>query len=167
MLLTGSFFRTLDEKLRFSLPKTIRLALGDEGQIPFYAAPGTDGSLALYTEESFSRLASQLDMASPTGTEVRAFTRLFYAQAQRIEVDRNGRLRIPTELAEFAGMQKEIVLLGVRDHIELWDKNRWDDYLAGKQPRYDEIAERAFAKQDDVGARATELKNQPLPQLPR
>ncbi len=147
MLLTGAYPRTLDEKHRLAIPKILRDAMDHPQSAVMYVAPGTDGSLALYTEEAFSRLADQLAQASPTGQEVRAFSRLFYAQAQPVEMDRQGRVRIPTELVQLAGLDKEVVLLGVRDHLELWSAHRWQEYLAEKQPHYDEIAERAFGGQ--------------------
>jgi MraZ protein len=81
---------------------------------------------------------------SPAGPDVRAFSRLFYAQAQPAELDGQGRIRIPPELAELAGLSREAVLLGVQDHLELWDRGRWEAYLAERQTRYDEIAEAAF-----------------------
>jgi MraZ protein len=146
MLLTGTFPRTIDEKQRLAIPKRLREALG-QGEAEacvLYAAPGTDGSLALYTEESFSRLAEQLAASPPTGQDVRAFSRLFYAQAQRLEVDRQGRVRIPPELVQLAGLEKEVVLVGVRDHLELWNRQRWEAYLAEQQAQYDQLAERAF-----------------------
>ncbi|MFT5523827.1 MAG: hypothetical protein ACI9HK_001775, partial [Pirellulaceae bacterium] len=76
--------------------------------------------------------------------DMRAFNRLFYAQAQCAELDCQGRLRIPPELCELAGLEKEIILLGVRDHMELWDKGRWEAYLDDKRPRFDNLVERAF-----------------------
>ncbi len=109
-----------------------------------YVAPGTDQSLAIYTEEAFARLAEHIQRASPTRQDVRAFTRLFYARAQRAELDGQGRVRIPQELADLARLDKEVVLLGVQDHLELWSAERWEAYLAEKQPHYDEIAEAAF-----------------------
>ncbi len=90
------------------------------------------------------QLGEQLGAGSPTARDTRAFGRLFYAQAQRVELDRQGRLRIPADLANLALSNKEIVLIGVRDHLEIWDRTRWEKYLAEKQPYYDEIAERAF-----------------------
>lgn len=145
MLLTGTFHRSLDEKSRFALPKRLRDALGHPGRNHnLYVAPGTDGSLGLYSEEALSRLAEQLAQGSPNGQDNRTFSRLFYAQAQSVELDRLGRIRIPPELLELARISKEIVLLGVRDHLEVWDKARWGEYLNQKLPRYDEIAENAF-----------------------
>ena len=70
--------------------------------------------------------------------------RLFYARAQQVEVDRQGRIRVPTELAELTGLGKEAMLLGVQDHLELWAADRWKTYLSEKQQHYDEIAEAAF-----------------------
>ena len=144
MLFTGTYLRTLDDKQRLALPKRLRDTLGQSPNIPLYLAPGTDGSLALYTEEAFTRLGQQLAQGSPVGPDLRAFSRLFYAQAQSVEVDSQGRIRIPAELAELAKLGKEIVLLGVRDHMELWDKARWDEYLNDQQPNYDSLAESAF-----------------------
>ena len=109
-----------------------------------YVAPGTDRSLAIYTEEAFQHLSERLEGVSPTRQDVRAFTRLFYGRAQRVEIDSQGRLRIALELAELAGLNKEVVLLGVQDHLELWATEQWETYLAEKQASYDEIAETAF-----------------------
>ncbi|MBN1853705.1 MAG: division/cell wall cluster transcriptional repressor MraZ [Pirellulales bacterium] len=144
MLLTGTFERTLDDKLRFALPKSLREALGEFAVHPVYLAPGTDGSLALYPEESFARLAEKLADASPTAMDVQAYRRLFYSRAARAELDRQGRIRLPQDLAELANLEKEIVLLGVQDHIEVWNQGLWRTYLAGRQERYDQIAEAAF-----------------------
>ena len=62
-----------------------------------------------------------------------------------VELDRQGRVRIPQELVELVGLGREVVLLGVQDHLELWDRQRWEAYLAQKQNCYDEIAESAFS----------------------
>jgi MraZ protein len=144
MLLTGTFARSLDEKNRFAIPKRLRQVISRSGSSLAYVAPGTDGSLILYPETAFNRLAAQLDGVSPTGQDVRAFSRLFYAQAQIVEIDSQGRVRVPPELANLANLGKEIVLLGVRDHLEVWDRQRWDSYFAQKQPHYDDLAESAF-----------------------
>jgi MraZ protein len=161
MLLTGSFERSLDDKLRLSIPKGLRDEIsrsaskqkmgggdpndeGSESITALYVAPGTDGSLMLYPEVAFERLASQLETVSPNGRDVRAFSRVFFSQAQRCELDRQGRVRIPPELAKLASLVKETVLLGVRDHMELWDRERWLNYLGQKQMDYDAIAENAL-----------------------
>lgn len=148
MLLTGTFNRAVDDKLRVAIPKPLRLALGSPEGEGLYIAPGTDGSLVLYSEKEFERLARRLDDVSPTQKDVRAFTRLFYARAQRVDVDPQGRIRVPQDLAELVGLEKEAVLLGVQDHLELWTLASWQAYLAEQQARFDEIAESAFGKNE-------------------
>jgi MraZ protein len=145
MLLTGTFVRAVDEKLRIAIPKRLRDALRLPDKADLYVTPGTDGSVAIYTEETLAGLAERLASGSPTGQDVRAFGRLFYAQAERVEVDAQGRVRIPPALAQLASLGKEAVLLGVHDHMELWDRERWETYLAQRVGQYDDIAERAFS----------------------
>jgi MraZ protein len=145
MLLTGTFVRAIDEKLRLAIPKRLRDALGAGPERMLFVTPGTDRSLAIYTEESLGQMAQRLAAASPAGPEVRAFSRLFYAQAQPAELDSQGRIRIPPDLAELIGLSREAVLLGVQDHMELWHRGRWEAYLAERQARYDQIAEAAFS----------------------
>lgn len=144
MLLTGTFTRSIDEKLRVAIPKRLREVIGLPQGEGVYVAPGTDRTLAIYTEEVFRQLAERLALASPTQHQVRDFTRLFYARAQRVEFDSQGRIRIPPDLAQLAGLGSEAVLVGVRDHLELWDREHWENYLAERQSRFDEIAEAAF-----------------------
>jgi transcriptional regulator MraZ len=144
MLLTGTFARSLDEKLRIAIPKRVRdaLTLGDNAHL--YVAPGTDRSLALYTEEVFTQLAERFHALSPTQQDVRAYSRMLYAQAERIELDSQGRVRIPPALVQLAGLGRDVVMLGVQDHLEVWDRSRWETYLSERANHYDEIAERAF-----------------------
>ncbi|MEX0978031.1 MAG: hypothetical protein WDZ48_04220, partial [Pirellulales bacterium] len=126
--------------------KPLRDALGSRAKAPLYVTPGTDGSLALYTEDSLAALANRLAQASPNAQDVRAFGRLFYARAQAVELDSQGRVRIPPELAALAGLGKEAVLIGVQDHLELWERRRWEQYVARRQSQYDQIAEAAFER---------------------
>lgn len=146
MLLTGTFVRAVDEKLRVAIPKSLREALGSSAKGVLYVAPGTDGSLALFTEDALAELADRLARSSPNAQDVRAFSRLFYARAQPVELDGQGRVRIPPELAELTGLSKEVVLIGVQNHLELWDRGRWDQYVKARQDQFDQIAEAAFEK---------------------
>ncbi len=146
MLLTGTYARTLDEKLRVAVPKGIRESWGTTERPNLFWTLGTDGSLALYTEEVLSLLGERLAAASPGLIESRAFSRLFYSQAVRAEMDAQGRIRLPAALAEMAGIAKEIVLVGVQDRVEVWDKTRWETYLEQRRTQFDELAEAAFRK---------------------
>lgn len=123
-----------------------------------YLAPGTDGSLELYGEQAFAQLTGKIEDGPRNDRQIRAFHRLFYGQVQMVELDKQGRIRLPAELAKLASLDKEIVLLGVRDHIEIWDLHRWEAYLGGTQPHYDDLAERAFLDSD----RTPDLSRSPL-----
>jgi MraZ protein len=139
--MTGMFHRSLDDKLRFGVPKAFRVVVESDEASALYIAPGTDGSLEMYTEEAFDRIARQMEDGPRHSRSRRAFHRVFYSQVQRVELDRQGRIRLPQELAQLAAINKEIVLVGVRDHIEIWDRERWQRYLGDMQPQFDELAE--------------------------
>ena len=147
MLLTGTFKRAIDEKQRIAIPKRFRdsFAVHENTNSILYIAPGTDGSLSVYTEESFSRLANQLDNASPTGKDERAFSRLFFSRAESVDLDRQGRIRIPNELAELASLSGEAMLIGVRDRMEIWNIKKWQEYITTNEQQYDDLAEKAFS----------------------
>ncbi|GAB6166315.1 division/cell wall cluster transcriptional repressor MraZ [Thermostilla marina] len=143
-LLTGQYTRAIDDKQRIAMPKRLRDAFGTSKGDHLYVSPGLDGSLSVYDEASLSAFADRLANASPTNRDVRDFTRIFYALTEVVEIDSQGRIRIPQNLIELAGMTKEVVLVGARDHVEIWAAQRWREYLAAKQPAYDRIAESAF-----------------------
>jgi MraZ protein len=144
MLLTGTYERSLDDKLRLPLPKPLREVLKEEKQL--FVTPGTDGSLSLFSGQAFTELAQKLAARSPTGQEVRAFSRLLYAQSHAVEIDSQGRIRLPAELARLASLENDVLLIGVGDRVELWNKSRWEHYLAELQPRYDQLAENALSE---------------------
>ena len=142
MLLTGTHPRTLDEKKRLTLPKRIREAIGDEGQL--FVTPGADQSLWIYTQAELERLAAKLDQAPATDAEARVFRRLFFTKVEAVELGRTGRILISDRLVQFAGLEHEVVLLGVQDHLEVWDAQRWSAYDREHGPRFDRVAEEAF-----------------------
>jgi MraZ protein len=142
MLLTGTHPRTLDDKKRMALPKRVREQLEDAETL--FVTPGPDQCLWLYTQAGLEQLAAKLDQAPATDAEARVFRRLYFAQTEAVDVDRTGRILIPERLIQFAGLRHEVVLIGVRDHLELWDAQSWQRYLAKNAPRFDAVAEGAF-----------------------
>jgi MraZ protein len=166
MLLTGTYERSLDDKLRLPLPRPIREVLAEEKQL--FLTPGTDGSLSQMPQRAFSQLAEKLAARSPTGQEVRAFSRLLYAQAHPIEIDGQGRIRLPAELAQLASLEGDVVLIGVGDRVELWNKSRWDAYRTDILPQYDQLAESALSEKPAAAspAQTTEFALE-RPQQPR
>jgi len=144
MLLTGTYPRTLDDKKRLALAKRVREQLGDPKTL--FVTPGPDQCLWLYTQDGLERLAEKLDQSPATDAEARVFRRLYFAQTEAVDVDGSGRVLIPERLVQFASLKHEVVLIGVRDHLELWDAERWQRYIEQHAPRFDAVAEGAFQK---------------------
>ena len=142
MLLTGTHPRTLDDKNRVTLPKRVREQLGDIEQL--FVTPGPDQCLWVFDQTNLETLSAKLDEAPAAGSDVRVFRRLFFAQMEAVDLDRMGRALIPDRLVRFAGLDREVVLIGVRDHLELWNAGKWDAYLNEHGPRFDAVAEGAF-----------------------
>ncbi len=143
MLLTGTHPRTLDEKNRVALPKRIREQLGAAQQL--FVTPGPDACLWIFDQENLESLSAKLDRAPAADIEARVFRRLFFAQMEAVDVDKTGRILIPDRLVQFGKLGKDVVMLGVRDHLELWDAGSWATYLEEKGPKFDQAAEGAFA----------------------
>jgi MraZ protein len=144
VLLTGTHPRTLDDKKRFALPRRVRELLGEPATL--FVTPGPDQCLWLYTQDGLERLAEKLDQTPAANAEARVFRRLYFAQTEAVDLDRSGRVLLPERLVQFAGLRHEVVLIGVRDHLELWDAERWQRYLTENAPRFDAVAEGAFQK---------------------
>ncbi|HZZ81901.1 MAG TPA: division/cell wall cluster transcriptional repressor MraZ [Gemmataceae bacterium] len=137
MLLTGTHPRTLDDKKRIALPKRVREQIGDVTQL--FVTPGPDQSLWIYTKDELERLSAKLDATPATDGEARVFRRLFFAQMEAVDLDRTGRILVPDRLVQFAGLEHEVVLLGVRDHLELWNSARWKTFLDANGPQFDKL----------------------------
>lgn len=144
MPLTGTYARNLDDKRRLAVPKRIREDFGDGEAKHLYVAPGTERALLVYSEDGFELMAAQLTARSAQQPELRKYMRLFYSQAERVDFDKQSRIRIPDRLAEFAGLDREIVLLGVHDHAEIWDTVAWDKFLDQNSSDFDNIASQAI-----------------------
>jgi len=154
MLLTGTFRRTLDDKLRLAIPKPLRdhLVPGE----PLYFTPGLDGCLAVYPQASFTALAERLADRSPAAREVRGYSRLFYSQAACVTPDAQWRFRITPELTKWAGLAGDVIVVGVRDHLEVWAAETWQRYVAQCDGQYEQLAEVAL-----VGTRQATAENTP------
>ena len=144
MPLTGTYNRSLDDKRRVAVPKQLREQFGADQPTRFYIAPGTDRSLALYSPNAFEELAQRMAEKSAHYREVRNYMRMFYSRAEKVELDSQGRVRIPDRLAEFAHLKREAVLLGVHDHAEIWDRQLWEEFLNKHNEDFDELAGEAL-----------------------
>jgi MraZ protein len=141
-MLTGTFRRALDDKQRLAIPKPLRdqLTTGET----LFLTPGLDGCLAIYTPAAFAALADRLEANSPAAREVRDYSRLFFSQAAAVTPDSQWRFRITPELVRWANLAGEVVIVGVRDHVEVWAVERWEHYLAQRDGQYEQLAERAL-----------------------
>ena len=144
MALTGTFERNLDDKRRLAIPKRLREGFSNEEFNCLYIAPGTDGSLSLYDSKAFDRLAKRFAQSESNSIGNRNYLRLFYARAEKSDLDSQGRIRIPDRLADHAHITREVVLLGVHDHAEVWDRRRWQSFLEEHSPEFDQMAEHVF-----------------------
>lgn len=132
----GEYFHTLDEKGRVVLPSPFRRQLA-EGCV---VAKGRDGQLMIHRTEDFARMAQDV-VAGPQNRRNRMLARTMFAGADQQDLDKSGRLLVKPDLRTFAGFEpgSEIVVIGVFDHIELWEKDRYlEDRAAGDQTYVDE-----------------------------
>ena len=118
----GEYNHTIDSKGRLIVPSKFREELGDE----FVVTKGLDGCLFVYPMEEWTVFTNKLKELPLTKKDARAFSRFFLAGAASCEVDRQGRILIPAVLREFAGLEKEAVLVGVSSRIEIWSKENWE-----------------------------------------
>ncbi len=139
MALTGTFPRTLDEKFRLAVPKRLRDDFDESPLKTLIVAPGTEKSLSLYSDTEFSQLAERLGQKSKT-SDVKNYIRLFYSRAERVDLDSQGRIRLPERLVKFAELEHEIVLVGVNDHAEAWAQDAWQEFLNRTEASFDELA---------------------------
>lgn len=155
MSLTGTYHRSLDEKQRLAVPKRLRDEMCADQAPVLYVAPETEQALTLYSTEQFHRRAETLARSLPQQTTLRNYHRLYYSQAEQVEVDAQGRIRLPERLVSFAGLTQEVVLLGVHDHVEIWDRNRWQQFLDEHASGFDSLANAAFGAARVEGADET------------
>lgn len=134
-MLMGEFNHTIDVKGRLIVPAKLRDALGDE----FVVTKGLDGCLFAYPNEEWKNFEEKLGALPLTNMNARKFARFFLAGATTCEVDKQGRILIPTNLREYAGIEKDVVSVGVFSRVEIWSKEKWTDN--GDYDNMDEIAE--------------------------
>ena len=117
----GEYSHNIDAKGRMIVPSKFREQLGDE----FVVTKGLDGCLFVYPNEEWQNIEEKFRNVPLTSKDARKFSRFFFAGATTCEVDKQGRILLPAVLREFAGLEKEVVSVGVLKRIEIWDKNSW------------------------------------------
>ena len=118
----SEYNHTIDAKGRLIIPSKFREVLGEE----FVVSKGMDGCLFVYANEDWSAFEQKLTSLPLINKEARKFARFFLAGASQVEVDKQGRILIAANLREFAGLDKEVVLVGVGSRIEIWSLEKWE-----------------------------------------
>jgi MraZ protein len=118
----GTFEHSLDEKGRVVLPSTFRAQLVDKGFLSQW-----DRCLGLWTEEDFADVADRLTEKIREGLAPQEALRAFASNAHEVRPDSQGRITIPQRLREFAQLDRDAVVIGAIDRIEIWDAGRWND----------------------------------------
>lgn len=135
----GQFSHTIDSKGRVSIPSGYRVELEKRGgQAPILT--GDQGCLVLYPYEDWVAFEARILGASSTNPRARKYARLKISTATEAPIDNQGRILIPPFLRERASLDREVVIAGVGNTIELWDKTRFENELNDIQDNYDEIA---------------------------
>lgn len=131
----GEYNHTIDAKGRVIIPSKFRESLGEE----FVVTKGLDGCLFVYDNAEWNLFEEKLKALPLTNKDARKFVRFFLAGAAGVEVDKQGRILLPPNLREFAGLNKDVVLVGVASRVEIWSREKWEDTAAYED--MDEIAE--------------------------
>lgn len=133
----GEFQHNIDAKGRIIIPAKLREDLGAK----FVITRGLDGCVFGYPLENWEKIQEKLKQLPLAKKEARAFTRFFYSAAAEAEIDKQGRINIPSTLVDYANLEKECLVLGVSDRIEIWSKTKWESVSSEIEESFEEIAE--------------------------
>ncbi len=144
LLLTGEYQHVVDGKSRVLISNKLRNQIDvDEHGSNFYLILGANGVLCLYPEKYFEQIALAVTPGTTAPDEAVAFERMSFALASKVELDGQGRLLLNEKLRKRAGLKDNITLVGVRDHIELWNSESWEQYLCDHMAQYQKQMEQA------------------------
>ncbi|MFQ6035044.1 MAG: division/cell wall cluster transcriptional repressor MraZ [Sedimentisphaerales bacterium] len=137
LLLTGEYQHVIDAKSRVLISNKLRSQIDvDEHGSNFYLVLGANGILCLYPEKYFEQIVLSVAPRAAAPDEAVAFERMSFALASKVELDAQGRLLLNERLRKRAGLKDQITLVGVRDHIELWNNEDWEQYLTEHMAQY-------------------------------
>lgn len=134
----GEYQYLIDEKKRVSIPPKFRKEIGKKAVI----TRGLDGCLFLYSLSEWKKLAEKLGKLPLGQADARGFQRIMLSGAMEVSIDNLGRILIPDYLKDYAKLKKKVVVVGLYNHIELWDEIRWKQYQAKSEKEVGDMAER-------------------------
>jgi MraZ protein len=140
-LFFGESSHSLDDKGRVFVPKRFleELSRGPDGALVAYLTRGQDACLYLFSETGFQRAVAELSTSVFSGEDARGVMRAFFANTARVDLDASGRVLIPEKLRVGAGLEKDVVVVGVGDRAEIWSRKVWTPYEAANLAKLDHI----------------------------
>ena len=137
-MLLGEYRHSIDEKGRLIIPARLRDDLGDS----FVICNGLEGCLFVYSQDEWNKFVAELESLPRMNKDARIFKRYFFGSASEGTFDKQGRVLIPPALRKAANLEKDVVLVGVQDRVEIWNGDLWDDSKDISEEELDAIAER-------------------------
>ena len=154
LLLTGEYEHRLDAKNRLFIPSRLRESIDPERDgLGFFVVFGPNRVLCLYPDEYYRRLAAVDGPRLVPLAKLVDFERIKFAQAYHLDLDTHSRVSIPDKMLKRAHLTHEVVLIGVRDHVEIWDARVWQTYLAEQLEKHEELLELARQAQAEQTVR--------------
>lgn len=135
----GEFHQRIDEKGRVTIPTKVRTDLGND----FVITRGLDGCIFIYPKEEWSNIIQKYKEL-PNTKDTRTFMRAFLSCATETNLDKQGRVNITTPLIEWASLNKDVVIIGVNERIEIWSKENWEEYINCNKDNLSDIADKLF-----------------------
>ena len=135
----GEFHQRIDEKGRISIPTKLRNDLGEN----FVVTRGLDGGIFIYPKEEWTNIISKYKEL-PNTKDTRTFMRTFLSCATESNLDKQGRVNIVGPLIEWASLNKDVVIIGVNERLEVWSKECWDNYIDSNKDSLSDIADKLF-----------------------
>ena len=140
-MLLGEFTHTIDDKGRLIMPAKLRSDLGES----FVICNGLEGCLFVYSTVEWNNFVEKLNTLPSMNKDARIFKRYFFGSASEGTFDKQGRVSVPPSLRKIAHLEKDVVLVGVQDRVEIWDKALWEERSIVSEEDLDAIAERMEA----------------------
>lgn len=134
----GEYRHSLDTKGRLIVPAKFRDGLGEA----FVITRGLDNCLFVYPQEEWKALEEKVKKLPLAKSEARAFVRFLFSGASECEVDKQGRISLPTLLRDYARIDKEVVVIGVSNRVEIWSKENWETYINQAEIDYADLTEK-------------------------
>ena len=138
----GEYLHSTDRKGRLILPAKFREVAKSSFIEKFFVTRGLDKCLFMFSEEEWHSQEGKFKAISFTKQQARTFNRLYFSGAVEVVPDRQGRILLPQYLKDFAEIKKDVVIVGVSNRIEIWDKDKWQEFYGSSRQSFEEIAEK-------------------------